>query len=238
MSLFFIKSILAIIFLIAGLTAIICMLTLMGRSERKISAVLLRRVHKIAGLTFSILLLVISYFCIKYWIMVGDQISVRAAFHGLTGFTLFIVLVLKLLVVRFYKQFLRFVPIMGMIVFSLAFVATTTSAGYYLLRLACAESEPVETATPAQASLQGNIEEGSALFASKCISCHFADSEEKKHGPGLKDLLKKETLPHSGRPATIENVKKQLIRPILTMPSFANFSEKEMADILAYLETL
>ena len=83
----YIKSILALFFLAAGVTAVICMFTLMGRAERKISATFLRRTHKAAGAVFIALLIVISYFCIKYVALMGDQLSTRAVLHGVAGGT-------------------------------------------------------------------------------------------------------------------------------------------------------
>lgn len=238
MSLFLIKSILGIFFLLAGLIAVICMLTLMGRAERKISANLLRKMHKGSGLVFIVLLLVISYFCIKYWAMLGDQLSLRAVSHGILALALFIVLILKISIVQFYKQFLRFVPVMGMIVFSLSFMVFSTSAGYFFLRTLSVKTEPSKILTPSQTQLKGNAEKGAALFNSKCISCHYPDKEETKQGPGLKNILKREKLPFSKRPANIDNIKQQLKTPFLAMPSFASLSEQEMADLLAYLQTL
>lgn len=238
MSLFLIKSILSIVFLISGLVAIICMLTLMGKTEKKVSAAFLRKLHKISGFVFFALLLVISYFCLKYWAMVGDQVSTRAVFHGVLALALLIIFILKISIVQFYKQFLRFAPVMGMVVFCLAFVVFSTSGGYYLLRTLYSNPEQVKTSTITQAKIQGRIDNGKILFQNKCISCHFTEKEDKKIGPGLKNLLKNEKLPQSGRRATVENVKQQLIRPILKMPSFANLSEQEFADLFAYLETL
>jgi len=237
-SIFLIKSILGIIFLLSGLVAIICMLTLMGRAEKKVSAAFLRKMHKISGFVFFALLLVISYFCLKYWAMVGDEISTRAVLHGVLAFGLLIILILKISIVQFYKQFIRFAPFLGMTVFCLAFVVFSTSGGYYFLRTLYSNPEHVATSTGTQAQIQGRIDNGKILFQSKCSSCHYAEKEDKKHGPGLKNLLKNETLPYSGKPATVENVKQQLIKPILTMPSFTNLSEQELADLLAYLETI
>jgi len=238
MSLFLIKSILSIIFILSGFVAIICMLTLMGKTEKKISADFLRKMHKISGFVFFALLLAISYFCLKYWAMVGDQISTRAVFHGVLAFGLLIIFILKISIVQFYKQFLRFAPVLGITVFCLAFVVFSTSGGYYFLRALYSNPEQAEPSTASQPQIQGSMETGAILFQNKCNSCHFSDKEDSKLGPGLKNLLKKETLPHSGRPATIDNVRQQLIRPILTMPSFANLSEQEMADLFSYLETL
>lgn len=238
MSFFMIKSILATFFLIAGLIAVICMLTLMGKAERKISAQLLRRMHRVAGFVFAGLLLLISYFCIKYWAMVGDQLSTRAVLHGFLSLALIIIFILKISIVQYYKEFLRFVPIMGMIVFILSFVVFSSSAGFFFLRTLCAKPESPGISESSQTPHQGNAERGAALFNSKCISCHYADKEESKQGPGLKSILKRRKLPSSGRPANVENIKKQLKRPFLVMPSFANLSEQDIADLIAYLKIL
>ncbi len=238
MSFFLFKSILAIFFLLAAIIAVISMLSLMGKTERKTSDKLLRKMHKSSGFVFTGLLLVISYFCLKYWAMVGDQISTRAVFHGVLGFVLIIIFILKISIVQYYKQFLRFVPIMGMIVFVLSFTVFSTSAGFFFLRTLGAKAESSDISEPSQTPPQGSAEKGAALFKSKCISCHFEDKEESKHGPGLKNVLKEEKLPFSKRPSSIENIKKQLKTPFLVMPSFVSLSEQEIADLIAYLKTL
>ncbi|MQY60548.1 c-type cytochrome [bacterium] len=238
MSLFMVKSILAVFFILAALIAVICMLSLMGKAERKVSAQLLRKMHRVAGFVFASLLLLISYFCLKYWAMVGDQISTRAVLHGVLSLALIIVFILKISIVQYYKQFLRFVPIMGMIVFVLSFMVFSTSAGFFFLRTLATEHKSPEISAPSQTLHQGNAEKGAALFKSKCLSCHYADKEENKHGPGLKNILKKERLPFSKRPANVENIKKQLKTPFLAMPSFVSLSQQEIADLIAYLKTL
>ena len=238
MSFFLFKSILAIFFLLAAIIAVITMLSLMGKAERKVSVQILRKMHKGSGFVFAGLLLVISYFCLKYWAMVGDQISTRAVLHGVLSFALIIIFILKISIVQYYKQFLRFVPIMGMIVFVLSFMVFSTSAGFFFLRILATKPESLEISEPSQTLHQGNAEKGAALFKSKCLSCHYANKEENKHGPGLKNVLKKEKLPFSKRPSSIENIKKQLKTPFLTMPSFVSLSEQEIADLIAYLKTL
>ena len=80
MSFFLFKSILAVFFLITALIALLSMLTMMGKTEKKSSPNTLRKMHKISGFLFLILLFVISYFCLKYWMKLGDQASTRAVF--------------------------------------------------------------------------------------------------------------------------------------------------------------
>jgi cytochrome c2 len=232
------KSILALFFLVAASIAVVCMLNLMGKTERKISTKVLRRTHKAAGISSAVSLFIISYFCIKYWITVGDQLSTRAVLHGFLALALLIVFIMKLSIVRFYKQFLRFVPVMGMTVFAMSFVVFSTSAGYYFLRTLCKIPKTTEVKPALKPVTEGNASNGAALFKSKCSFCHYADSEDRKNGPGLKNILKKEKLPSSGREATLDNVKRQLETPFLAMPSFKFLSEQELADLLAYLKTL
>lgn len=82
------------------------------------------------------------------------------------------------------------------------------------------------------------VKAGEAIFNNDCASCHFADSTQAKFGPGLKDLMKRPTLPATGRPATDENVRHQLTAPVGNMPAFPQLTESDTATLLAYLHTL
>jgi len=144
MSIFLIKSIMASFFLGLSLSAFFSMMTLMGKSEKKLGAVTLRRIHKTSGFLYFALLLIISAACIRYWIRAGDQISARALMHSVLALGLIVIFLIKVAIVQFYKQFLRMAPVLGMIVLSFTFVVFGTSGGYYLLRaLAVSSAETV-----------------------------------------------------------------------------------------------
>jgi mono/diheme cytochrome c family protein len=83
-----------------------------------------------------------------------------------------------------------------------------------------------------------SVSRGKRLFEDKCSACHDPYHRETIVGPGLRDLLKRSSLPVSGRPATPENVRRQLREPFEKMPSFAYLSDEEVADLLAFLDTL
>lgn len=238
MPLFMLKSILAAVFLAASATAVFSMLTMQGKTEKKVNPKTLRFIHKTAGFIFFILLLVLSFICLKYWAQAGDQISIRAVFHAVLSFGLIAVFLIKIFIAQFYKQLLRLMPALGITVFCLAFVVTGISAGYYLLRSWSAVPADRIEVVEKLSNTYDDVEKGKALFANKCAMCHDPDSEEGKAGPGLKGLLSKEILPVSKRSATKENVKAQILKPFLGMPAFPELTDSEMNFLLAYISTL
>jgi len=249
-SIYLIKSFLAIFFLAAALAAAGSMLTMMGRLEKKTNPLTLRKIHKAAGLGFATLLIVLSFICVVIAGRMGDAMSGRAVFHSVLSLTLLAIFGLKIALVKFYRQFLKYVPGLGMAVLILAFVVFMVSAGYFFLRLAAAPAPGVLTASLASApdaqaassestaTPPGNSKKGAELFMGLCASCHFSDKEESSVGPGLKGILKKNKLPASGRPASLDNVRRQILSPYLTMPSFKDISASDLADLLAFLGKL
>jgi mono/diheme cytochrome c family protein len=123
-----------------------------------------------------------------------------------------------------------------MTVFGLAFIVFLTSAGYFFL---VTEKTTVAGEADSGVSESSGVERGQGLFDKQCSFCHFADRTDSKMGPGLKGVLRGETLPVSGKPATPENVTQQLLNPYKNMPSFkATLSEQEIEYLVAYLKTL
>ena len=238
MPIFMLKSILAVVFLGASVVAVLSMLTMMGKTEKKPDPKTLRFIHKTAGFVFFVLLLVLSYICLKYWAQAGDQISTRATIHAMLSFGLIAVFLIKIFIAQFYKQLLRLMPALGITVFCLAFVVTGISAGYYFLRSGSAVPAPQHEEDAALSFSADIVEKGKVLFAGKCAMCHNSDSEEGKAGPGLKGLLNKEMLPVSRRSATIENVRTQILKPYLGMPAFPELTDREIEALLSYISTL
>lgn len=236
MSVFLLKSILAIALLVTGLSAATAMLISMGRAEKKASPITLRKIHRTAGYLFALLLLVLAILGIKIFIGAGDTLSHRAVLHAFLALFLVFIFLLKIVLARFYKSFLRIVPGLGMTVLVLVLVVFSVSAGYFLLRTAFT-ADPL-LAAPSAPLLQGDADKGNDLFARHCASCHYSDREDNKLGPGLKGLFQKGRLPLSGRAATEENVRRQMVRPFRSMPSFGSLTAQEIADLIAYLKTL
>ena len=245
MSYFEAKSLIALLFMGAAVTAVVSMLTLMGRSERKLSILGLRATHRTAGYVFAGLLVVAAIMGLRYLAAAGDGLALRGVIHWVLATFLVVVLGLKIVIVRYYKQFLKFVPVFGLIVFCLAFVVAVVSAVFFLVARGPAAAGDARVVPAEQQSSEATIltagdpNRGEGLFGRHCAFCHHAESEESKIGPGLAGVLSGDVLSSSRIPATSESVRAQLMDPAGTMPSFAGvLSDQDLDHLIAYLRTL
>lgn len=82
-----------------------------------------------------------------------------------------------------------------------------------------------------------DAEKGKEVFE-QCSVCHNADSDEKKMGPGLKGLFKKEKMTNGKQP-TEENVRAIVNAGGNGMPGYEDLLTAEERDqLIAYLKTL
>jgi cytochrome c len=84
----------------------------------------------------------------------------------------------------------------------------------------------------------GDAIKGKDVFESNCSVCHNADSTEKKMGPGLKGVFKREKL-NNGKKPTEANIRALINAGGNGMPSYADMlTDEEKNDVVAYLKTL
>ena len=79
---------------------------------------------------------------------------------------------------------------------------------------------------------------GAEVFGQTCAVCHFADSTERKVGPGLLGLYRRERLPVSGDVVTDARIVRQIRSGSGAMPPHLHLTEREVASLLGYLRTL
>jgi cytochrome c len=90
----------------------------------------------------------------------------------------------------------------------------------------------------AKKAAAGDATKGKDVFESNCSVCHNADSAEKKMGPGLKGLFKKEKL-NNGKKPTEANIRALINAGGNGMPSYDDMlTPEEKNDVVAYLKTL
>ena len=84
---------------------------------------------------------------------------------------------------------------------------------------------------------KGDAAKGKETFE-QCAICHNVDTDEKKMGPSLKGLFKRQKLAN-GKAVNDANVLEQINNGGNGMPAYADMlSADDKANILAYLHTL
>jgi mono/diheme cytochrome c family protein len=80
--------------------------------------------------------------------------------------------------------------------------------------------------------------DGIEVFGQTCAVCHFSDSAERKVGPGLGGIYRRERLPVSGDPVTDTRITRQIRQGSGAMPPHPYLSGDDVAALLRYLRTL
>ncbi len=104
-----------------------------------------------------------------------------------------------------------------------------------------AQDQPEKTAPKKAAShgAAGSATRGKEVFEKKCAMCHFADSDQKKIGPGLKGISKRGTFTVNGKKVTPESLKTWIENGDSQMPGMKDSLEPaQIKDVVAYVKTL
>jgi cytochrome c len=109
-------------------------------------------------------------------------------------------------------------------------------AGAVLAQDSPSNPTPKKSASHASA---GSAVNGKEVFEKKCAMCHFADSDQKKIGPGLKGLFKRGTFSVNGNKVTTESLKTWIENGDSLMPGMKETLEPaQIKDVVAYVKTL
>jgi mono/diheme cytochrome c family protein len=80
--------------------------------------------------------------------------------------------------------------------------------------------------------------QGKVAFQQQCAVCHNANSDQKKMGPGLKALFKKDKLANGKKPTEV-NVRAKIDQGGNGMPAYKDLLDAQQKDdVIAYLKTL
>jgi cytochrome c len=104
-----------------------------------------------------------------------------------------------------------------------------------------AQDPPAKTTTKKAASHAsgGSAAKGKEVFDKKCAMCHFADSDQKKIGPGLKGISKRGTFTINGNKVTSESLRTWIENGDSQMPGMKDSLEPaQIKDVVAYVKTL
>jgi len=83
------------------------------------------------------------------------------------------------------------------------------------------------------------VARGKEVFDKKCGICHFADSDSKKIGPGLKGIGKRGTFTVNNNKVTDESLKTWIENGDSLMPPFKDvLDEAQIKDVIGYVKSL
>lgn len=116
-------------------------------------------------------------------------------------------------------------------------IAILSVAGALLAQDAPPAKSPKKTSR--QSAAGGSAARGKEVFEKKCAMCHFADSDQKKIGPGLKGISKRGTFTVNGNKVTTESLQNWIENGDSLMPGMKESLEPaQIKDVVAYVKTL
>ncbi len=108
-----------------------------------------------------------------------------------------------------------------------------------LCGLAFAQEHPAKKASAGAGKNSAAAARGKEIFEKKCAVCHYADSDAKKIGPGLKGISKRGTFTVNNNKVTDDNLKAWIENGDTLMPPFKEVLEPpQIKDVVAYVKTL
>ena len=121
-------------------------------------------------------------------------------------------------------------------------IATLAVAGALLAQDQPEKTAPEKTAekkTASHGAAGAAVARGKEVFEKKCAMCHFADSDAKKIGPGLKGISKRGTFTVNGNKVTTEALTTWIENGDSLMPGMKEVLEPaQIKDVVAYVKTL
>src|SRR5580704_13926173 len=164
---------LGLLFILLGAAAVWLIFDASTRSRNQTARDRILRAHRIAGYLF------IAIFCFMTWFMLlrvkdtPDELPLRSMLHVLIAMVLAPLLLVKVLIARYYKSFTAALVPLGVTIFTLGFVLIALTAGTYLLRRAAVKDVSLQTIQMGAARI--DLETAEALTQKRCSRCHALD---------------------------------------------------------------
>jgi len=131
---FFGKSIMATIVLWMAVLQAVVIAVARGRLGNFTQAVRVKatRLHHIQGYAVLVIILLVAYNCV-FVLGLPKAGSARVIAHALLGLAVLLLLMKKILIVRVFRRFYRWLPLLGTLLFVAIAALWATSAGWYFL---------------------------------------------------------------------------------------------------------
>lgn len=98
------KSLFSLVAMALALVQIWSIMELLGRPVRRWNPEWMSWIHRVGGYTFLGIFGLVSFYCLRDYAAAGGEFSPRGNIHAMLAVVLFLVLVIKILIIRVYKQ--------------------------------------------------------------------------------------------------------------------------------------
>ena len=124
------STIVSILFLVLGTAAVLTMMIKLGRQSTNHTLLI---IHRVAGWSFALVFVAMATVMTERMTRHWEQLSALTTVHGTMAVTLLLLLILKLLIPRFFPGLAKHLFLLGVSTFLLAFTLVGITAGYYLV---------------------------------------------------------------------------------------------------------
>jgi ferredoxin-NADP reductase len=195
------SSVAGILFILLGAAAVWLIFDSSRRAQSPTARERVLRAHRIAGYLF------VALFCFMTWFMIlrarsgPGELPLPSMLHILLAMVLAPLLLVKVLIARYYKGFTAALVPLGLTIFTLGFVLIATTAGPYLLRRVTVKDISLQVID--MGATRVDLQASEALMQKRCSRCHTLERiiGARKDAQGwLVTINRMRALPSSGIP--------------------------------------
>lgn len=113
------KTYFALVLVFLAVFEFITAMYVYGKNPPRPHGKIFMRLHRIFGYGFLLYFIWISWVCVDLMsrlAQAGKPLDARGFYHGFLAIVIFVILLLKISLVRFYRRYISTVPILGVIV--------------------------------------------------------------------------------------------------------------------------
>jgi cytochrome c5 len=163
-----ITSTLGCIFVLLAVIQVWLMLEVTGRQKPRFNSAVLSLIHRINGYLFAAIYLIMLYIMARKVIQSNAPLDAKAIIHWVLAISLLPILLVKILIVRFYPKAFKHVLPMGVSILVISLALVSITGGYYFLK--SATGKYISSFNPAASYL--DVDVGRELVIQKCNKCH------------------------------------------------------------------
>ncbi|NOZ21216.1 MAG: hypothetical protein GXP25_09010 [Planctomycetes bacterium] len=162
-------SILSLLWLLCGFAAVVAMLLRLGSRAAWAKSPMILWAHRILGGSFVIGYIIFLICMIGLYQVNAPRLPLPLALHAYLGVLLLPILLLKELIVRFFKRYFTALPYVGMVIFCVAFLVVAFTGGHYTVLWL---KGPTAKVTRDGKRHKVSVALGREILHNKCAQCH------------------------------------------------------------------